>query len=132
MLEASTGALRHASVMPMHSFQNSLHLCGVGVIGRRHYWTALMVTALAFHVQAAAAMDSVARSVLPLLLRGVGLRADALSGVLDDVKSPSESSSELHVARYRGPADGEPQLPRCSFAVLTPFGMKTRGDHGQE
>lgn len=54
-------------------------------------------------------MDSVAREVLQLLLRGVGLRSDALSDVLDDIKLASAqlSSCELHVARYRGAAGGE-------------------------
>ncbi len=57
-------------------------------------------------------MGTVARTALPLLLRGMGLRADALSGVLDDVHRPSAvpSSSELHVARYRGRSDGEQEL----------------------
>ena len=60
-------------------------------------------------MQAAAAMDKVARTVLPMLLRGMGLRADALSSVLDDVNLPpgATSSCELHVARYRAPVDGE-------------------------
>ena len=53
-----------------------------------------------------------ARMVLPLLLRGIGLRSDALSSVLDDIHMPPavESSSELHVIRYRGPLDGEKEL----------------------
>ncbi len=54
-------------------------------------------------------MDGVARAVLPLLLRGIGLRSDALNSVLDDMNLPSTvaSSSELHVARYRGPVHGK-------------------------
>ncbi len=75
-------------------------------------------------LQAAAVLDHVARTVLPLLLQGMGLRADALSGALDDTNLPSTimSSSELHVARYRpvpspvGPVDGEE--PLSSSAVL--------------
>ncbi len=45
------------------------------------------------------------RGVLPLVLRGNGLRADAMSGVLDDVPSTSgqASSSVLHAVCYRGP-----------------------------
>ena len=77
-------------------------------------------------------MDSIARNVLPLLFRGMGLRSDALSGVLDDGKSPSASSCELHVARYRGPDDGEPKLPCCSSAFLTPYTTYTRRDHRQD
>ena len=63
----------------------------------------------AVHVQAAAVLDKVARAVLPLVLRGIDLRSDALSGVLDDIPRPSTvtSSSELHVARYRGRAESE-------------------------
>ena len=54
-------------------------------------------------------MDKTAWTVLPLLMRGMGLRADALSSALDDVNLASAvvSSCELHVARYRGPVDGE-------------------------
>ncbi len=65
-----------------------------------------------FPLQAAEVMDKAARIILPLVLRGMGLRADALSGVLDDVHRPSTvvSSSELHVARYCGPVDGEDML----------------------
>ena len=57
-------------------------------------------------------LDTVARTVLPLLLRGMGLRSDALSSVLDDIPRPSTvtSSSEIHVTRYRGPVDGEQGL----------------------
>ena len=65
----------------------------------------------AVYVQAAAIMDRAARTVLQLLLRGIGLRSDALSGALDDVNLSSTmmSSCELHVAGYRGPARGEEQ-----------------------
>jgi len=71
-------------------------------------WT----TVGAVHGQAVAVMDKVARMVLPLLLRGIGLRSDALSSVLDDTHMPlaTASSSELHVIRYRGPLDGEEEL----------------------
>ena len=64
----------------------------------------------AVHVQAAAVLDKVARMVLPLLLRGMRLRSDALSGIMDDIYQPRASSSELHVIRYRGPIDGEELL----------------------
>ena len=93
----------------------------------QHYW----LMCCGRHVQAAAIMDRVARTVLPLLLRGVGLRSDALSGVLDDVNLPAAaaSSCELHVARYRGPADGEQGLLRSLSQQL--HGMQTRQRHGQ-
>ena len=67
-------------------------------------------------------MDSVARSVLPLLLRGMGLRGDALSGILDDAKSPAAvvSSCELDIARYRGPADGDSSLPSSTDVNFAP------------
>ena len=73
------------------------------------------------HPQVAAVLDNTARSVLPLLLRGMGLRSDALSGVLDEIHLPSTvmSSSELHAARYRGPANGEQGL--LSTAVCQPL-----------
>ncbi len=66
-------------------------------------------------MQSAVVMENVARAVLPLLLRGMGLRSDALNGALDDINPPSTvmSSSELHVARYRGPIDGEYERPAC-------------------
>ena len=35
--------------------------------------------------QAAAVLEGVSRAVLPALLRGIGLRSDALNGVLDDI-----------------------------------------------
>jgi len=59
-------------------------------------------------------MDKVARIILPLLLRGMGLRSDVMSSVLDDVHRASTvmSSSEFHVVRYRGTPDGEESL--CS------------------
>ncbi len=71
-------------------------------------WTTVGVV----HVQAIAVMDNVARMVLPLLLRGVSLRSDALSSVLDDnhMQPATASSSELHVTRYRGPLDGEEEM----------------------
>jgi len=77
--------------------------------------------------QAAAVLDRVARTVLPLLLRGVGLRSDALSGVLDDVNLPAAaaSSCELHVARYRGPVDGADELSSSAILPLELPGLRT-------
>ncbi len=68
--------------------------------------------------QAAAVLDNAARTVLSLLLRGIGMRSDALSSILDDSHRPSTvvSSSEVHAIRYRGAAGGEQVL--LSSAVL--------------
>ena len=54
-------------------------------------------------------LEMMSRDVLALLLRGNGLRADAMSGILDDVRPTSSqtSSSALHALRYRGPTAGE-------------------------
>ena len=76
-------------------------------------------------VQAAAVLDDVARTVLRLLLQGLGLRSDAMSGVLDDTDLPSTivSSSELHVARYRGLIDGEEELLESAVLSHTSRGL---------
>ena len=52
--------------------------------------------------QAAAVLEGVARAVLPALLRGIGLRLDALSGVLDDfpMERGDASSSLLQAISY--------------------------------
>ena len=51
---------------------------------------------------------TVARNVLALLLRGSGLRSDAMSGVLDDARLTSGQTSSIahHVIRYRGQTEG--------------------------
>ena len=65
-------------------------------------------------------MDAAARAVLPLLVRGIGLRSDAMNGILDDTKLPSGvvSSCELHVARYRGTTAGESHLLRFRSGAM--------------
>jgi hypothetical protein len=62
-------------------------------------------------------MDGIARAVLLLLMRDVGLRSDTLHGILDDVNLPptSPSSCILDVVRYRGTGeDGRSALPRIT------------------
>ena len=83
-------------------------------------------------VQAAAIMDNVARAVLPLLLRGTGLRADALSGMLDDIHPPSAipPSCQLHVGRYRSPSCGEDGTGWYRKEALSPGTVRVR--HNQK
>jgi hypothetical protein len=75
--------------------------------------------------QATAVLEKLTRNVLALLLRGSGLRSDAMSAVLDDARlaSGQTSSSALHVIRYRGPTAGAYSIgiSLCN-STSSPFG----------